>query len=114
MQKIVTTLVLMTFLLAPAYADDDDSSVDSVIEDIWGGDSDKGHKGQGRPENPGEQGRENAAQKQRENPGKGSKGNDEDESWVDEIRDDIEGDDGNDEKKSQKQSDKQNQKQKAK
>ena len=43
-------------------------------------------QGKGKPDNPGEHGRDNAAQKQRENPGKGSKGGD---SWEDSIKDEF-------------------------
>jgi len=45
--------------------------------------------GPGRPDNPGEHGRDNAAEKQRQNPGKGSKG---EQSWEDRLRDEIDDD----------------------
>jgi hypothetical protein len=59
--------------------------------------------GPGRPDDPGAHGRENAEQKQRENPGKGSKGGDDD--WEDRIRDAID-DDDDDRKDNDKHKDK--------
>ena len=61
------------------------------------------HTGPGRPDDPGAHGRENAAQKQRDNPGKGSKGGDDD--WEDRIRDAID-DDDDDRKDNDKHKDK--------
>ena len=72
---------LVLILSSPAFAKDKGSSVeDAIREEIRDeiGDVDHGDnsKGKGRPDNPGEHGRENAAQKQRVNPGQGSKGGD--------------------------------------
>ncbi|MEH6519502.1 MAG: hypothetical protein V7742_22730 [Halioglobus sp.] len=86
-------LVCLTLLVytMPGVAKDKDSSAGRAVNDVIysGIYDDDHHKGKGRPGNPGEHGRDNAAQKQRENPGNGSKGGD---SWEDIIRDEV--DDG--------------------
>ena len=81
MNKLTCILIAALVIAGPAYADDKDSSLEDRIRNEYGNDD---HKGKGRPDNPGEHGRDNAAQKQRENPGNGSKGGD---SWEDSIRD---------------------------
>ena len=59
-------------------------------------------KSKGRPDNPGQHGRENAAAKQRENPGKGSKG---DESWQDTARGARDNDSRDDDQRRDRDSD---------
>lgn len=86
------TWLLVMFVLvisSPAYAKDKDSSVEEAIEDMVSEDDHPG-KGKGRPDNPGEHGRDNAAEKQSRGQGKGSKSED---SWEDKLRDEIEDDD---------------------
>jgi hypothetical protein len=85
---ICLVFVALAVCSAPGFTKDKDSSLEREIKDeirdeIYGDDK---QKGKGRPDNPGEHGRDNAAQKQSENPGKGSKAND---SWEDVIRDEI-------------------------
>jgi hypothetical protein len=74
MQNFVALVFLSVFLLVPAHADDN-----SLWDDIE--DDDR----------PGQHGRDNAAEKQRNNPGKGSKGADDDSLW-DEINDEVDDD----------------------
>jgi len=78
MNRLCVLLIAGLVATTPAYAKPDkDSNQESAIRDEL---SYENNQGKGRPDNPGEHGRENAAQKQRENPGKGSKGGD---SWDD-------------------------------
>ena len=58
--------------------------------------------GPGRPDDPGAHGRDNAAEKQRQNPGKGSKGG---EDWEDRLRDSIDDDDDRKDKDKDKDRD---------
>ena len=81
MLKFSAILIAALFVAGPAYAKGKNSSMEDRVRDEFHNDD---HKGKGKPDNPGEHGRDNAAQKQRENPGKGSKGGD---SWEDSIRD---------------------------
>jgi hypothetical protein len=92
--NIMAKLIWLPFLLvlafsAPLYAKDKDSSLEKVIEDVFSDDDHPG-KGEGRPDNPGEHGRENAADKQSRGHGNGSKKED---SWEDRIRDEFDDDD---------------------
>lgn len=73
----------------------------SKYESTYGVDK---QKSKGRPDNPGQHGRENAAAKQRENPGKGSKGG---ESWEDTARGAL---DKDEKKQKDKKKDKEKQK----
>jgi len=77
-------VLLLVYSTAGATADKSGESKgqakSSQQESTYGVDK---QKSKGRPDNPGQHGRENAAAKQRENPGKGSKG---DESWEDTAR----------------------------
>ena len=87
-------LIWLPFLLvlafsAPLYAKDKDSSLEKAIEDVFSDDDHPG-KGKGRPDNPGEHGRDNAADKQSRGHGNGSKKED---SWEDRIRDEFDDDD---------------------
>lgn len=93
MKLIVTTLMVGLLTATTVSAKGKNSSLEQAVEDEIRDalDLDDGkNKGKGKPHNPGEHGRDNAADKQRDNPGKGSKGGD---SWEDEIRDEIFGDD---------------------
>lgn len=92
--KIFYAMLLLLIFAVPAYAKDKNSSIedavrDEIREELGYDDNNKG-KGHGRPDNPGEHGRDNAAEKQRENPGKGSKGGD---SWEDRVSDVFDDDD---------------------
>lgn len=89
--KILTNLLLLILMLSgPVYAKDNQSSLEKALQDEISGDSNKG-----KPDNPGEHGRDNAAKKQRENPGHGSKG---DDSWESAISDAFDDEDKNDNK----------------
>jgi hypothetical protein len=89
MSRLVSLLLLLAFTISsPAFAKDKESSVEKATKDEVRGD-DYSKKGKGRPNNPGEHGRENAADKQSRGQGNGSK---KEESWEDRIRDEI--DDG--------------------
>ena len=102
MMKVITIfLVLCTFGI-PALAKDNNRTLEDVIRDEFGEEQDKG---KGRPDNPGQHGRDNAAEKQSNNPGKGSKSDDSLEDW-------IRGDD--DDKDKDKDKDKKNKKDKNK
>ena len=70
MTKTLLILISVTLLPGLALAKDKDSALERVIKDEIFDNND--HKGGGRPDNPGEHGRDNAAQKQAANPGKGS------------------------------------------
>lgn len=96
-------LFLLSFLLifafsTPLSAKDKDSSLEEAIRDTFQSD-DHPEKGKGRPDNPGEHGRENAADKQSRD--HGSDGKDED-SWEDKIRDEFEDDKDEDKDKKKK------------
>jgi len=87
--------ILGTVLVAlstVALAKGKNDSIEDVIRDEIRDELDLDDKqtGPGRPDNPGEHGRDNAAEKQRQNPGKGSKG---DDDWEDRLRDAIDDDD---------------------
>ena len=72
MAKLVwLPFLLVLALSAPLYAKDKDSSFEKAIEDVFDDDDHPG-KGKGRPDNPGEHGRENAAEKQSRGHGNGS------------------------------------------
>jgi len=104
MSKFIYLLCAALLMSAPLYAKDKNSSIEDAIRDSVDDDDKHKGKGHGRPDNPGEHGRENAAQKQRENPGNGSKGGD---SWEDKVRDAIDDDDKDDkDKKKNKDKDK--------
>lgn len=97
MQKIPLIAVLV-LALAPlaAFSKDKSSSIEDAIRDEVSDELDYDKKkGKGRPDNPGEHGRDNAEQKQRDNPGKGSK---DDNSWEDEIREKFEDDEDKNDK----------------
>jgi hypothetical protein len=90
MKRVASLLLLAAFATSsPLYAKDKDSSLEGVIKDAINEDDHQG-KGKGRPDNPGEHGRENAADKQSRGQGNGSK---KEESWEDRVRDEIDGDD---------------------
>ncbi len=86
-------------VLAPALvqAKDKSSSIEDAIRDEIREEAglDNKQTGPGRPDDPGAHGRENAAEKQRQNPGKGSKG---DDDWEDRVRDAIDDDDDRNDK----------------
>lgn len=88
MQKLLALIFLSIFLIAPVHADDN-SLWDDIKEEISDDDS------------PGQHGRDNAAQKQRENPGKGSKGGDDNSLW-DKISNEVDGDEKNKNKNKNK------------
>ena len=73
-------------LLSPgiALSKDKSSSIEDAIRDEIREEAglDDKQTGPGRPDDPGAHGRENAAEKQRQNPGKGSKG---EEDWEDRL-----------------------------
>ena len=114
MNKLCTLLLASLIVAAPSYAKPDkDSDLESAIRDEL---SYENNQGKGRPDNPGEHGRENAAQKQRENPGKGSKGGDswEDSSDKDKDKDKDKGKDKDKDKEKEKEKEKNKQKSKNK
>lgn len=92
MKTIIPVLSILLAYSLPGYAKDKESSIERAIKDELRDEiyDDNNQKGKGKPDNPGQHGRDNAAQKQRENSGKGSKGAD---SWEDIIRDEIDDDD---------------------
>ena len=62
MTKILLILISLTLLPGLAFAKDKDSTLERAIKDeIF---DDGKQKGKGRPDNPGQHGRDNAAQKQ--------------------------------------------------
>ena len=97
MTKILLILISLTLLPGLTFAKGKDSTLERAIKDeIF--DDDK-QKGKGRPDNPGEHGRDNAAQKQAQNPGKGSGKN---SSLEGAMLDEILGDDDRDDKGKRK------------
>ena len=99
MPKLVWLSFLLVFVFStPLHAKDKDSSLEKAIKDIASDDDHQG-KGKGRPDNPGEHGRDNAADKQSRGHGNGSKKED---SWEDKIGDELKGDDKDKNKKSKK------------
>ena len=87
MIRLMVVCMLAMSVALPLQAKDKNDSIedaigDAIRDEIY--DDDK-HKGKGRPDNPGEHGRDNARRKQCENPGKGSKC---DYDWEDIISDD--------------------------
>ncbi|MEP6391221.1 MAG: hypothetical protein ABJ056_15020 [Halioglobus sp.] len=105
----VVGAALLVFSTTGVTADKYDKSKSKNSSSIFNSisDSDK-QKSKGRPDDPGQHGRDNAAAKQRENPGNGSKG---EESWLDSIRDK---DDRDDDYERNKDKDKKKQKSKDK
>ena len=96
MTMLTKLLFLILILSSPAYGKDKESSPEKALRDEISEDRDRG---QGRPDNPGQHGRDNAAEKQRENPGRGSKGGD---AWESSKSDAFEDDDGNKNDKNKK------------
>jgi hypothetical protein len=89
MKNLLALLLLLTFTASsPILAKDKDSSQKKAVKEQFDNDDHPG-KGKGRPDNPGEHGRENAAEKQSQSHGKGSK---KEGSLEDEIREEFEGD----------------------
>ncbi len=87
MFRILALALLFVFATStPLYAKDKNTSLEDVIRDAIDDDDHPGN-GKGRPDNPGEHGRENAEDKQSRGHGNGSKKED---SWEDRIRDEIE------------------------
>ena len=73
MRRFIGFMLLVAFIASPSvFAKEKDSSLEKAIKDEIRGDDHSG-KGKGRPDNPGEHGRENAAEKQSQSHGKGSK-----------------------------------------
>ena len=100
MPQLICLIMFFVFSLSmPAYSRDKDSSLERAIDGVFS-DNDHSGKGKGRPDNPGEHGRENAADKQSGGHGNSSKKED---SWEDKIRDELEDDDeGKDKGKGKK------------
>jgi hypothetical protein len=97
MKRLIGLVLLVLFTItSPTFAKDKESSLEKAIKDEIRGDDHSG-KGKGRPDSPGEHGRENAADKQSRGQGNGSK---KEESWEDRIRDEI--DDGGKDKGNKK------------
>ena len=105
MPKLIYLVCAALLVSAPLYGKNNskNTSIEDVIRDgirdSKDGDDKQTGKGQGRPDNPGEHGRDNAAKKQKESSGKGSKGGD---SWEDQIRNAIDDDDKDDKDKNKK------------
>lgn len=94
-------LLLVCAISYPASAKDKGSSLERAIKDEIYGDDHSG-KGKGRPDNPGEHGRDNAADKQSRGQGNGSK---KEETWEDRVRGEIDYDEkgkGNKKEKGKK------------
>ncbi len=95
-----TVLLAGLLLVSPgiALSKDKSNSIEDAIRDEIREEAglDNKQAGPGRPDDPGAHGRENAAEKQRQNPGKGSKG---DEDWEDRLRDEFDDDDHKDKDK---------------
>lgn len=91
MSRFICLITLLLFTVSmPVFSKDKNSSLGDIIDDVLDDDNDHPGQGKGRPDNPGEHGRDNAAEKQSRGHGKGSKG---DESWIDKIEDELEDDD---------------------
>ena len=70
MQRVLPLIMSLMLLPGVGLAKDKESSWEEAIKDeIFDSDD---HQGKGRPDNPGEHGRDNAARKQAQNAGKGS------------------------------------------
>ena len=91
MSKLILLPLLLAFAFSSSlYAKDKDSSLEKAVKDVFSDDDSPG-KGKGPSDNPGEHGRDNAAEKQSRGHGNGSK---QEGSWEDKIRDEFEsGDD---------------------
>lgn len=80
MNKLFLMGVTVALLSGAAIARDKSSSIEDVVRDEIAdkvsAEDEKNNRGKGRPDNPGEHGRENAAQKQAANKGKGSANHD--------------------------------------
>ena len=99
MKNLLAVLLLVAFTASsPLLAKDKDSSLEKAIKEEFDDDDHPG-KGKGRPDNPGEHGRENAAEKQSRGHGNGSK---KEASVEDEIRKEFEDDDKYNSKKKGK------------
>jgi hypothetical protein len=73
MTRLLTLAVMLAVSLSfPVSAKDKDSSVNKAIKRELSGNDHPG-KGKGQPDNPGEHGRDNAAEKQSRGQGNGSK-----------------------------------------
>jgi hypothetical protein len=108
MNRLCALLIAGLVATTPAYAKPDKGA---NSESAGKGELNVGHQqGKGQPDNPGEHGRENAAQKQRENPGKGSKGGDSRDDLSDKDKD-KDKDKGNEEKQKQEREQEQEQEQ---
>ena len=104
MNRLCALLIAGLVATTPAYAKPDKGA---NSESAGKGELNVGHQqGKGQPDNPGEHGRENAAQKQRENPGKGSKGGDSRDDLSDKDKDK---DKGNEQQQKQEQEQEQEQ-----
>jgi len=107
MRRILLLLISLTLLPALTLARDKDSTLEGIIKDEVM--HDEKSKGKGRPNNPGEHGRDNAAAKQAVNPGKGSSNH---SSSMESVIDDVFGEDDdrewkdNDEKEKKKNTNK--------
>lgn len=99
MLRVLPVIVSLMLMPVIGLAKDKESSWEEAIKDEIFDSED--HQGKGRPDNPGEHGRDNAARKQAGNPGKGS---DKDTSLESAIRDEIfdEDDDKNEKGKGKK------------
>ena len=98
MRSIGLMLLVVFAISIPAFAKDKESSLEKAIKDEIRGD-DHSEKGKGRPDNPGEHGRDNAAENQSRGHGNGSK---KEYSWEDRIKDEFEDDDDKDKGKKKK------------
>jgi len=87
----------MSLTLLPTLALAKDSTLEGIIKDEVM--HDEKSKGKGRPDNPGEHGRDNAAAKQAGNPGKGSSNH---SSSGESVIDKVLGEDDDREKKDKK------------
>ena len=89
--RLTSLLFLFVFAVSsPAFAKDEGSSLESAVKGAFGRDNDSD---KGKPDNPGEHGRENAAEKQSRDHGAGGKNED---SWEDKIRDEFKDDSSKD------------------
>ena len=97
MFRLILFCSVLFAITAVAGAEGKHDSIEDAMRDELG--LEDKQTGPGRPDNPGEHGRDNAAEKQRQNSGKGSKG---EESWEDRLRDEIDDDDKDKDKDEKK------------
>jgi hypothetical protein len=103
LMRLIGIALLAALVISPStFAKDKESSLEKAIKGEIRSDDHPG-QGSGRPDNPGEHGKDNAAEKQSRGHGNGSK---KEESWEDRVRDEFEDDDDKDKGKDKKKNNK--------